>query len=241
MWSDQRNGVNNTDVFLKKSIDGGDTWGNLVKVNTDDMNRHQYFPWMTIDQTTGYIYVVFYDRRNTTGDENDVYLARSIDGGETFTNYKISDNTFIPSPWVFFGDYINIAAHNGMIYPIWTRMDNTDLSVWTAIIDDSQLSGIEDKNYIPNLFHLSQNYPNPFNGKTNIKYSLPDAGFVKLAIYDIKGELIKTLENQEMNSGNHNIYWDGSNNSGRIVSSGLYIYSLITYNKISTKKMLYLK
>ena len=136
-WSDQRNGVNNTDIFFVKSTDGGNSWSNPIKVNDDNSGRHQFFTWMTIDQTTGAIYIVFYDRRNTTGYSTDVYVARSTNGGETFTNFKVSQNSFTPSASVFFGDYTNIAAFNKKVYPIWMRMDGTTLSVWTAIIHDS--------------------------------------------------------------------------------------------------------
>jgi BNR/Asp-box repeat. len=65
-WSDQRNGVNNTDVFVVRSTDGGDTWSQPIRVNNDNTTRHQFFTWMTIDQSTGFLYAIFYDRRNTT-------------------------------------------------------------------------------------------------------------------------------------------------------------------------------
>lgn len=136
-WSDQRNGTSNTDVFFVKSTDGGNTWSSPLKVNDDNSNRHQFFTWMTIDQTTGAIYIVFYDRRNTTGDATDVYVARSTNGGETFTNFKVSQSSFTPSSNIFFGDYTNIAAFNKKVYPIWMRLDGSTLSVWTAIIHDS--------------------------------------------------------------------------------------------------------
>ncbi|MEJ5263250.1 MAG: sialidase family protein, partial [Ignavibacterium sp.] len=136
-WSDQRNGIDNTDIFLVKSTDGGNTWSAPKKVNDDNSNRHQFFTWMTIDQTTGAIYIVFYDRRNTTGFATDVYVARSTNGGETFTNFKVNQSSFTPSASVFFGDYTNIAAFNKKVYPIWMRMDGTALSIWTAIIHDS--------------------------------------------------------------------------------------------------------
>ncbi len=136
-WSDQRNGTNNTDIFFVKSTDGGNTWSTPLKVNDDITQRHQFFTWMTIDQTTGAIYIVFYDRRSTSGNATDVYVARSTNGGESFTNFKVSQSSFTPSSSVFFGDYTNIAAFNKMVYPIWMRMDGTSLSVWTAIINDS--------------------------------------------------------------------------------------------------------
>lgn len=136
-WSDQRNGIDNTDIFFVKSTDGGNSWSAPKKVNDDNSNRHQFFTWMTIDQTNGAIYIVFYDRRNTIGNATDVYVARSTNGGDTFTNFKVSQSSFTPSASIFFGDYTNIAAFNKKVYPIWMRMDGSVLSVWTAIIHDS--------------------------------------------------------------------------------------------------------
>ncbi len=142
-WSDQRNGATNTDVFIIKSTDGGETWGNVIKVNDDTTTRHQFFSWMTIDQSTGALYVGFYDRRNTTGDATDFYVAKSWDGGETFTNFKVSSSSFTPNSGIFFGDYTNIAALNGKIYPIWMRLDGNNLSVWTALVSDTLIAPVD--------------------------------------------------------------------------------------------------
>ncbi len=134
-WSDQRNGENDTDIWLKYSRDGGNTWSNDVRVNDDLSGKHQFFSWMDIDQVTGHIYIVYYDRRDHSDENTDVYLAHSTDGGQNFTNTKISESPFKPNKQVFFGDYNDISAHNGMIRPIWTRLDGFKLSVWTALID----------------------------------------------------------------------------------------------------------
>ena len=139
-WTDQRNGTGNTDVFLAKSTDGGNTWSQVKKVNDDNTTRHQFFTWMTIDQTTGALYFVFYDRRNTTNNLTDVYVARSTDGGETFTNFRVSESSFNPNSGIFFGDYTNIAAYDKKVYPIWMRLDTNTLTVWTALINDSTVS-----------------------------------------------------------------------------------------------------
>ena len=93
-WSDQRNGTTNTDIWLVKSTDGGQTWSLPIKVNDDNSNKQQFFTWMTIDQTSGYLYFVFYDRRNYSNDSTDVYMAISMDGGNTFINRKISQSLF---------------------------------------------------------------------------------------------------------------------------------------------------
>lgn len=134
-WSDQRNGKNDTDIWLVKSTDGGKTWSKPKRVNDDGAGKHQFFNWMAVDPVTGYIHVVFYDRRNYNDSQTDVWLATSKDGGETFQNEKISETPFKPNKYVFFGDYNNISAYKGVVRPIWTRLDGTKLSVWTALIE----------------------------------------------------------------------------------------------------------
>ncbi len=134
-WSDQRNGADNTDIWMAYSDDGGDQWSEPRKVNTDQESKHQFFPWATIDQTNGHIYVVFYDRRQTEGLATEVYLATSADGGQSFTNEKISAEAFTSDPGVFFGDYNHIAAFDGRVRPIWTQVKDGQLSIWTALID----------------------------------------------------------------------------------------------------------
>ena len=134
-WSDQRAGESDTDIWISSSKDGGSNWSDPIKVNDDDSRRHQFFPWATIDQSTGNIYVVFYDRRNFNDLTTEVYLATSKDGGKTFVNERISEHAFKPNPDLFFGDYNNIVAHQGSIRPVWTQVDGQELSIWTAIIE----------------------------------------------------------------------------------------------------------
>ena len=136
VWSDQRNGATDTDIFMAKSTNGGNTWSAPIKVNDDNTARHQFFVWSTIDLSTGHLWFVFYDRRNTTGSATDVFVAKSTDGGTTFENFKVSESSFTPTSSVFFGDYTNIAAWNGKIYPIWMRLQGGQLSVWIVKIQD---------------------------------------------------------------------------------------------------------
>lgn len=139
-WTDQRNGEDNTDVWLCCSTDGGDTWTPPLLVNDDGRRRHQFFSWMTVDQVTGVIYIVFYDRRHYEDNRTDVFLAVSRDGGLSFRNHRINDMSFVPVEEIFFGDYIHIAAHNDIIRPVWTRMDAEFNSIWTALIDPKFLT-----------------------------------------------------------------------------------------------------
>ena len=135
-WSDQRNGTDNTDIFISKSTDKGETWSKPIQVNNDKTETHQFLTWMSVDPKTGYIYVIYYDRSAYDDTQTDVVLSVSYDGGESFTGKTISESPFIPNPRKFFGDYNNIHALNGMIRPAWTRYENERLSIWTALIED---------------------------------------------------------------------------------------------------------
>jgi len=139
LWADQRNGVDDTDIWLAISRDGGRTWSEPKRVNDDPPGNHQFFPWLAVDPVSGYLYAVFYDRRGRQGRNTDVTLAWSTDGGETFRNRTISETPFKPMGRIFLGDYTNIAAHGGRICPIWTRMDQQRTSILTCIIEHEQL------------------------------------------------------------------------------------------------------
>ncbi len=236
-WGDQRNGTDNSDVFVIKSTDGGNTWGNVVRVNNDNTTRHQFFPWMTIDQTTGNLYAVFYDRRNTTGYATDVYLAKSSNGAESFENYQISESSFTPTSNVFFGDYTNIAAFNKKVYPIWMRLNGGKLSVYTALITDT-LSVVDVKHEETKVysFQLYQNFPNPFNPTTSILYNLEKESFVTLKVFDVLGKEVEVLVNENKSAGQHEIFFNAKN-----ISSGIYFYSLTAGNIHQMKKMIVLR
>jgi hypothetical protein len=138
-WCDQKNGATDTDSWLSYSKDGGETWSEPVKVNQDTSNKHQFFTWMTVDQSNGNLYFVYYDRRNYTDNRTDVYVTVSRDGGKTFNDHKINDTPFIPFEKVFFGDYLNIAAVNGVIRPIWPRMDEGKITLWVTLLSEEEL------------------------------------------------------------------------------------------------------
>lgn len=96
--------------------------------------------------------------------------------------------------------------------------------------------GIDDNHIIPLEFTLKQNFPNPFNPITTIAYQIPKAGKVNISIYNIKGELIKTMVNEAKTPGSYSVNWLSSD-----YSSGIYFYKLTAGNKTFTKKMLLLK
>jgi len=209
LWGDQRNGFEDSDVWLAASADGGTTWSAPRRVNDDLTGRHQFFPWIAIDPSTGFLYVVFYDRRGTDGTATDVYLARSTDGGTTFSNMLVSESPFIPDPTVFFGDYTNIAARDGRVYPIWMRMDGTTLSIWAAIYNDKTATEVAGPSTSPGEFVLHQNYPNPFNGETLIGFQTAAPGRVKLSVFDVLGREVRVLVDETRMQGMYTERFDG--------------------------------
>ncbi|MDP1675535.1 MAG: FlgD immunoglobulin-like domain containing protein [Bacteroidota bacterium] len=97
----------------------------------------------------------------------------------------------------------------------------------------------------PVTYRLEQNYPNPFNGSTIIRYDIPDIKSaetkIALQVFNILGQKIKTLVNTPHDPGPHQVTWDGTNDNGERVATGVYFYRLITKNFLTTKKMIYVK
>jgi hypothetical protein len=127
-WSDFRNG--DVDVFSSTSEDHGRTWSKPVRVNTDPIHdgNDQFFQWMAIDPITGDVYVQFYDRRDDPANRKTwVTLARSTDGGKTYTNYAWTDKPF-ESQLAFLGDYEWLTAYNNKVYGVWAESLPIDLS-----------------------------------------------------------------------------------------------------------------
>ncbi len=104
-------------------------------------------------------------------------------------------------------------------------------------------AGVEEteKNNIPDEFMLFQNYPNPFNSSTTISYQIPKICYVNISIFDINGRLVQTLVNQRQNAAKYKVIWDGKDNSGNDVCSGLYFYVVKTGNFKDSRKMLILR
>ncbi|MBK9097156.1 MAG: T9SS type A sorting domain-containing protein [bacterium] len=97
-------------------------------------------------------------------------------------------------------------------------------------------TGIEQIEGELSTYNLSNNYPNPFNPTTTIKFQIPEMGFIALKIYDILGNEITTLVNEELQAGNYEVEFDASS-----ISSGIYFYRLQSGSFVETKKMILLK
>lgn len=122
---------NDIDVYMVKSTDEGLTWSTPSRVNQDPtgLSERHYYPWITADPVTGGLSVVAYDSRNTTGNAVETWVYTSIDQGNSWEEFRVSDVSFTPAPIPglaggYMGDYLGIAARAGTVYPVWTDNRN---------------------------------------------------------------------------------------------------------------------
>jgi hypothetical protein len=233
-WSDQRNGTTDTDVWFVRSVDGGTSWSAPLRVNNDPPGKQQFFTSMTIDPVTGYIYIVFYDRRYRSGNATDVWMAVSKDGGISFSNFQISESPFTPAASIFFGDYTHISAYNNIVRPIWTRLQNGNLTVMTALVD-SIFTSIAPEQTPEVPLSLDQNYPNPAVGETFVSFKLRQPSRVSLVITDISGKILNSLlSDANLSAGKH---IERFNPSSLGLKPGFYLIRLISGEQTLSRKM----
>ena len=136
---------------------------------------------------------------------------------------------------------------------LYSQSRNVELKVSSNLDNNSYGNDAEisigsivvlNENAVITSFELTQNYPNPFNPSTTIEYNIHSSGNVSLNVYDVMGRLVRTLVNEYKEAGNSNGYsvtWDGLDNFGNKVSTGVYIYSLQAQGVSTTKKMVLMK
>ncbi|MGB7053998.1 MAG: HYR domain-containing protein [bacterium] len=150
------------------------------------------------------------------------------------------------------GGEVSIGGSGEIASIVFRLLEERDLSLSFSLIDlrdgeNQKLSaGQEDAEYeatsqVPSTYELSQNYPNPYNPQTQIAYQLPQAGEVSLKIYNIRGELVRTLVAEYKPVGSHTVMWDGRNQAGMEASSGIYFYRMVSGNFTATRKMVMIK
>jgi Secretion system C-terminal sorting domain len=142
-----------------------------------------------------------------------------------------------PSRW---GDYHGVAvnpAQNGEMYGFSMLANSGSWGSGIHIFAFHNLTGIQNLGTeIPKTYSLKQNYPNPFNPTTDIDFSVPKSGVVKLVVYDVLGNEVSTVVNKSMEAGTYQVTFDASS-----IASGVYFYKLIAGDFISTKKMVLIK
>jgi hypothetical protein len=146
----------------------------------------------------------------------------------TFTDLSVPDNDVY---WyyvtaVFAGDY-------GQAESFASNCDSGSIEDLTGIGDEPAA--------VPGQFFISQNYPNPFNPATTISYGLPHDAEVRIEIYNVLGQKVRTLANDHQTAGYRTVIWDGNDDSGNQVSTGIYFYRLEAGDFHASRKMLLIK
>ncbi len=184
----------------------------------------------------------------------------------SFDAYAASPREIIPNtsmasaPWTIYGGYHTVTlSTTKQAYTYSFTMNhatdpdarvtfNLGQSTADVYLDNIMLtkgtSSIKDRtefDQFPESFELSQNYPNPFNPETHIGYQLADKSSVTLSIFNLQGQLVRTLVDEEQAAGMYSVYWDGRDHMGDKVPSAVYVYRLETNSAVFSKKMILIK
>ncbi len=197
----------------------GDGSGNQFRFAVDDKypstdaTNHEVSPWYTIDWI-GWKLISWDMMQDGTGD----WLGDgTLDGTLRFDSIQMTRNPDGTTKGAVYFDDLRVVKRK---------------YIGVDIADDQKL---------PNTFTLHQNYPNPFNPHTTIQFELaPGSHQVKLVIYDVAGKLVRTLVDHVQHGGSYPVVWNGRNNTGKPVASGIYIYRLYVGQHIQSKRMVLL-
>ena len=166
----------------------------------------------------------------------------TINGNIVYT--LLSDYQYYPNGGNGFLRIMEFSPINNTIQvktysPTLNQYETKGSSQFTLIYDMQLL--ITPVELLPKIFALHQNYPNPFNPVTTLRYDLPENAMINITIYDMLGKQVKTLVNQTQDAGYKSVIWDATNDYGKPVSAGIYLYQVQAGEYISTKKMVLLK
>ena len=198
-----------------------------------------------------YVKNLILDQTDTSGHTFSYTLTDSTfidDNGNNTLAYsaKLSNGPPLPS-WLNFNaekkTFSGTPSTAGTLKIAVTATDTANASVSTTFnMIITNITGIEnDKNKLPTKSNLYQNFPNPFNPSTTIQYSLAKSSFVKLTVYNMLGQKVRTLMQSFQPVGEYSIVWDGKDDTSRPVSSGIYLYQIECENLNFQRKMIYEK
>lgn len=202
-------------------------WANIVlNLNTDETKDSGYFRlWVAPNVEPSF------------GESGKKWLIATM-------TFKIQDTMTVWIDTCYWppGNPMNFARPNGQVWVprMWNPPDTGSYKVRLDFSDVKEIQGSDDE-VRPSQFHLSQNYPNPFNPVTNLQFTLSKSVHVKIDIFNIVGQRVRTLVDKDMKPGVYVADWDGKDENGNSVSSGIYFYKMQAGEFSNMKKMVLLK
>jgi len=205
--------------------------GDTISVEMDFCNNtdvaHNYYPGVTIES----------DSSLTSLHNGHIWFyAMVADECHTISFGVLANSSIISDTIVAFRAYPE--ALNCQNQPEYC-IDGDTVNFEVPIV--VQVTSAEPEHFTPKEFVLHQNYPNPFNPVTTLRYDLPENALVNITIYDMLGREVKTLINQTQDAGYRTVIWNATNDYGKPVSAGIYLYQIQAGEYFSTKKMVLLK
>ncbi len=213
-------------------------------------SEHQDYPdlvWDSLATLTHSNGNDYYPYTDITGISCATYVNLTSDDAEVIYTYDSRDDNIEdegkPVAWRYLGDdyryvYFDIplSAFDRATAVTVLRQAIADVRTGSTAVEE-----ITGPGAVPGSYLLSQNYPNPFNPVTQIVYSLPQRAHVRLDIYNILGQKVRTLVNEPKAAGNYTVSWDGSDERGATVATGIYLYQMQAGEFTQSKKMLLVK
>ena len=212
-----------------------DIGGMVITDNLNNYDNYYQIPTAndsTIIQPSGFL-LLWTDKESEQG-----VLHLEIEilsrGGEV--GLFMSDSTTVVDTLIFVAQSADTAYGR---YPdssaTWQLMNPTPGAT------NTQELSLNDNIVVPSQYTLHQNYPNPFNPVTTLRYELPEQTTVNITIYNMLGRQVRTIINQTQNAGYKSVIWDATNDYGKPVTAGIYLYQIQAVGFIQTKKMVLLK
>jgi hypothetical protein len=227
------------DVMFSKSIDGGLTWSDPIRINTDQsVTNYQWFGTMSV-APNGRIDAIWLDTRDgpVGSDYSALYYSYSTNQGESWSPNEKLSNSF--NPHVGYpqqdkmGDYFDMVSDETGANLAWANTLNDEQDVWFSRIVP-QITGIEEN---PGVADFGLNgYPNPFRNTTNIHYNLTNGCFVNLVVLNIYGETVKTVVDKDQPAGNYTLNFSDAN-----LPAGFYICRLTAGGYTETIRLVKIK
>ena len=212
-------------------------WVKTENVNDSSVYEPTYIRKERLDERIGLCYFFHADENinegwSTLGGDKFVYINQ-VDSSMDWAHYEVAEKA--PEGATGISVRARFTSH-----PTGTAYFD-DFSVHKMMVSQVGIESPEPSVAKAKTYQLEQNYPNPFNPETNINFVIPVYSDVKITIYNILGQRVKTLVYRKMHKGPHSVVWNATDESGKPVSSGLYIYVLNSGNVNISKKMILLR